>query len=91
MFEMHLPYHLASSSSAGAATAGFGFAAFFLEKRATGLKVEGVDGVGRDSLPREAAVVDALREAAIMLLLVCYGSSNGIIPRGRVRKRDWRT
>lgn len=73
-----LPYHLASSSLAGAAAAAFfGGAAFFLEKRATVLKEAGLeaDGAGLvaplrlmgfpsiSDMPREAAAVDAAREA----------------------------
>lgn len=48
----NLPYHLASSSLAGATAAGLdlgaGAAGFFLEKRATVLKVAGLEGVGAD-------------------------------------------
>ena len=78
----HVPYHLASSSSAGETTAGFGLgAAFFLEKRATVLNVAGVDAGGTADLvaplklrgfpsisdtPREAAALDAAREAIFL-------------------------
>ena len=75
-----------SSSSAGETGAGFdlgGGAAFFLEKRATVLKVAGLDGVGADleaplklrgfpsisETPREAAAVDAARGAIYELLI----------------------
>lgn len=72
---------MASSSSAGETAEGLGFGAgaagFFLEKRATVLKVAGLDGVGADldellklrglpsisETPREAAAVEAAREA----------------------------
>lgn len=76
---INLPYHLASSSSAGEATGlALGGGAFFLEKSATVLKVAGLEAVGADDLaaplklrgfpsisdtPREAAAVDAAREA----------------------------
>lgn len=79
MMMNNLPYHLASSSSAGAtALALGGGAAFFLEKSATVLKVAGVVAEGADlaaplklfrlfpsnsDTPREAAAVDAAREA----------------------------
>lgn len=47
-----LPYHLASSSSTGETAEVFcfggGAAAFFLEKRATVLKVAGLEGDGAD-------------------------------------------
>jgi len=77
----HLPYHYASSSSAGATAAGIDLgAAFFLEKRATVLNVAGFDVVGGADLvaprklrgfrsisdtPREAAALDAAREAIV--------------------------
>lgn len=74
---MNLPYHLASSSFAGAGLDLGGGAGFFLEKRATVLKVAGLEGVGADlaatlklrgfpsisDTPRDAAAVDAAREA----------------------------
>lgn len=73
------PYHLASSSLAGAA-AGFdlgGGAAFFLEKNATVLNTVGLDGVGANraapanlsgfpsisEVPKEAGAAVAAREA----------------------------
>jgi hypothetical protein len=77
-----LPYHLASSSLAGVTTAFFGGGAgFFLEKRATVLKVEEVEEeegtvlvaplnlIGLPSIsdiPSEAAAVEAAMEAMIM-------------------------
>lgn len=82
------PYHLASSSLAEDTADGLGFGAgaagFFLEKRATVLKVDGVDGEGADleellklrgfpsisETPREAAAVEAAREAIALVLLV---------------------
>lgn len=78
MMMNNLPYHLASSSSAGATALALGGAAFFLEKSATVLKVAGVVAEGADlaaplklfrlfpsnsDTPREAAAVDAAREA----------------------------
>ena len=84
--DQHLPYHLASSSLDEETEAAFGFgggaAAFFLEKRATVLKVDGFDGVGAVDLapplkfrgfpsisetPREAAAVEAANEAMLEL------------------------
>lgn len=71
----HSPYHLASSSLAGVTATGFflGGAAFFLEKRATVLKVAGVDGDGADLMAplrltgfpniSDIAAVEAAREA----------------------------
>jgi hypothetical protein len=76
-----LPYHLASSSLAGVTTAFFGGGAgFFLEKRATVLKVEEVEEEGTvlvaplnliglpsiSDIPSEAAAVEAAMEAMIM-------------------------
>lgn len=72
-----LPYHLASSSSAGATAAGLALAAFFLEKRATVLKAAGLEAVGADlatprtlrgfpsisDTPSDAAALGAAREA----------------------------
>lgn len=75
---INLPYHLASSSFAGEAGFDLGGGAFFLEKSATVLKVAGLEAVGAADLaaplklrgfpsisdmPREAAAVDAAREA----------------------------
>lgn len=75
-----LPYHLASSSLAGVTTFCFGGgAAFFLEKRATVLKVDGVEDEGIDlvaplnltgfpsisDIPSEAAAVEAAMEAMV--------------------------
>lgn len=74
---MNLPYHLASSSFAGAGLDLGGGADFFFENRATVLKVDGLEGVGADlaatlklrgfpsisDTPRDAAAVDAAREA----------------------------
>lgn len=73
------PYHLASSSSAGETAAGLALAgaAFFLEKRATVLKVAGLEAEGAvleapeklrglpsiSETPREEAAVVAAREA----------------------------
>jgi hypothetical protein len=77
----YLPYHLASSSLAGVTTAFFGGGAgFFLEKRATVLKVEEVEEEGTvlvaplnliglpsiSDIPSEAAAVEAAMEAMIM-------------------------
>lgn len=86
-FGLYLPYHLASSSSAGETEAGFDFGgAFFLEKRATVLNVEGFDDLiapppillklrgflSISDTPREAAAVEAANEAMLIGL-----SSNG--------------
>lgn len=86
---MYSPYHLASSSLTGETATGLdlaGGAAFFLEKRATGLKVEGFDAPGAEVLtalltlrglpsisftPMEAAGVDdAANEAIFRVLLL---------------------
>jgi len=71
---------LASSSLAGATAAAFlGGAAFFLEKRATVLKEAGLEGDGAglvaplrligfpsiSDMPRDAAAVEAAREAML--------------------------
>lgn len=78
MGELDLPYHLASSSLTGDAGAGFGLdgAAGFFPKSATVLKVAGLEAEGGADLeeklrgflsisetPREAAAVEAAREA----------------------------
>lgn len=82
------PYHLASSSSAGdtATALDLGAAAFFFEKRATVLKVVGLDGdgAGLDAPPRlslfpsisETPMEDA-REAILRgFALLQWGSVN---------------
>lgn len=96
------PYHLASSSSAGETAAGLALGeAFFLEKRATVLKVAGLEGEGAvrvapeklrglpsiSETPREGAAVVAAREA----MMVGGGGEgrsgrNGAVGRGRGRK-----
>jgi hypothetical protein len=90
----HLPYHLASSTSAGETAEGFGLGAgFFLEKRATVLNVAGVDAAGEADLvaplklrgfpsisdtPREAAALDAAREAiSLCCKAFCLSSCSG--------------
>lgn len=86
---MHSPYHLASSSLAGETVEGLdlgGGAGFFLEKRATVLKVAGLDAFGAGDLtalltlrgfpsisftPMEAADVDAAKEAMLGCCCCC--------------------
>lgn len=89
---MYSPYHLASSSLTGE-TAGLdlaGGAAFFLEKRATGLKVEGFDAPGAEVLtalltlrglpsisltPMEAAAVDDAANEAIFSVVAAAAAA----------------
>lgn len=101
------PYHLESSSSTGETAAALdlgGGGAFFLEKRATILKVDGLEG-GRTDLatlvdlsvlpnisdtPKEAAAVDAAREAISGCVSVVGSDCKSFVCLWRMNILVWR-